>query len=201
MQQGPFAPRALPRFNATTDPAATVSSSADFPVVPVIRLTLLQTFLPGTRTVSPVAWPSCPKTQTNSRPAIPKTCKQALLHTGTATSAGGSSTRPRVSGLRSLLGEARSVACPSSLLWSAPWASAGCLRCLLLVICTHPVAKEALTLHLACSEGRKRYFGCNLMHCKVFSVISPTLNGGSTAQDGITHRRRRPSLWTYHQVL
>ena len=42
MQQGPFAPRALPRFNATTDPAATVSSSADFPVVPVIRLTLLQ---------------------------------------------------------------------------------------------------------------------------------------------------------------
>ncbi len=53
---GPFAPRALPRFNATTDPAATVSSSADFPVVPVIRLTLLQTFLPGTRTVSPVTW-------------------------------------------------------------------------------------------------------------------------------------------------
>lgn len=33
MQQGPFAPRALPRFNATTDPAATVSSSIDFPAV------------------------------------------------------------------------------------------------------------------------------------------------------------------------
>ena len=31
MQQGPFAPRALPRFNATTDPAATVSSSDRFP--------------------------------------------------------------------------------------------------------------------------------------------------------------------------
>ena len=31
MQQGPFAPRALPRFNATTDPAATVSSSTVFP--------------------------------------------------------------------------------------------------------------------------------------------------------------------------
>ncbi len=31
MQQGPFAPRALPRFFATTDPAATVSPSADFP--------------------------------------------------------------------------------------------------------------------------------------------------------------------------
>ena len=56
VQQSPFAPRALPRFNATTDLATTVSSSADFPVVPVIRLTLLQTFLPGTRTVSPVAW-------------------------------------------------------------------------------------------------------------------------------------------------
>ena len=56
VQQGPFAPRALPRFNATTDPAATVSSSVDFPVMPVIRLTLLQTLLPGTRTASPVAW-------------------------------------------------------------------------------------------------------------------------------------------------
>ncbi len=56
MQQGPFAPRALPRFSATTDPAATVSSSADFPGPPVIRPTLLQTFLPGTRTASPVAW-------------------------------------------------------------------------------------------------------------------------------------------------
>ena len=56
MQQGPFAPRALPRFNATTDPAATVSSSTDFPGAPVIRPTWLQTFLPGTRTASPVAW-------------------------------------------------------------------------------------------------------------------------------------------------
>ena len=27
---------------------------------------------------------SCPKPQTNSRPAIPITCKQALLHTGAA---------------------------------------------------------------------------------------------------------------------
>jgi hypothetical protein len=30
-QQGPLAPRALPRFIATTNPSATVSSSADFP--------------------------------------------------------------------------------------------------------------------------------------------------------------------------
>ena len=37
-----------------------------------------------------------------------------------------------------------------------------CLRCLLLVMCTHPFAKKALTLHLAHSEGRERYFGRNL---------------------------------------
>ena len=55
MQQGPFAPRALPRFIATTDPAATVSSSTDFPGSPVIRPTLLHRFLDGTRTASPVA--------------------------------------------------------------------------------------------------------------------------------------------------
>src|ERR1022692_1323095 len=40
--QGPFAPRTLLRFIATTDPAATLSSSADFPVSPVIRPTLLR---------------------------------------------------------------------------------------------------------------------------------------------------------------
>ena len=55
MQQGPFAPRALSRFAATTDPAATVSPSADFPGPPVIRPTLLRRFLDGTRTASPVA--------------------------------------------------------------------------------------------------------------------------------------------------
>ena len=46
---------------------------------------------------------------------------------------------------------------------------ARCLRCLLLVMCTHPFAKKALTLHLARSEGHERYFGCNLMHCKVLA--------------------------------
>ena len=45
----------------------------------------------------------------------------------------------------------------------------GCLRCLLLVMCAHPFAKEALTLHLARSEGRERNFGCNLMHCNVLA--------------------------------
>src|SRR5271165_2964202 len=53
--QGPFAPRTLLRFTATTDPAATLSSSADFPVSPVIRPTLLRRFLAGTRRASPVA--------------------------------------------------------------------------------------------------------------------------------------------------
>ena len=43
---------------------------------------------------------------------------------------------------------------------------ARCLRCLLLVMCTHPFAKEALTLHLARSEGHERYSGCNLMYPK-----------------------------------
>ena len=53
--QGPFAPRTLLRFLATPDPAATLSSSADFPVSPVIRPTLLRRFLAGTRRASPVA--------------------------------------------------------------------------------------------------------------------------------------------------
>ena len=39
----------------------------------------------------------------------------------------------------------------------------GCLRCLLLVMCTHPFTKEVLTLYLPRSEGHERYFGCNLM--------------------------------------
>ena len=45
----------------------------------------------------------------------------------------------------------------------------GCLRCLLLVMCTHPFAKEALTLYLPRSEGHERYFGCNLMHRKALA--------------------------------
>ena len=36
-------------------------------------------------------------------------------------------------------------------------------------MCTYPVAKESLTLYLARSEGRERYFGCNLMHRKVLA--------------------------------
>src|SRR4029077_875286 len=55
-QQGPFAPRTLLRFVAHTDPSATLSPSIDFPVAPVIRSTLLRSFLAGTRKASPVAW-------------------------------------------------------------------------------------------------------------------------------------------------
>ena len=44
-----------------------------------------------------------------------------------------------------------------------------CLRCLLLVMCTHPFAKKALTLHLARSKGHERYLGCNLIHRKVLA--------------------------------
>ena len=55
-QQGPFAPRALPRLLATAGPSATRSSSADFPGDP--RLYDLPSFRPsraGTRRASPVA--------------------------------------------------------------------------------------------------------------------------------------------------
>src|SRR6516225_5040824 len=52
---GPFAPRTLLRFIASTGPSATLSPSADFPGSPVIRPTLLRRFLVGTRRASPVA--------------------------------------------------------------------------------------------------------------------------------------------------
>ena len=54
-QQGSFAPRALPRLNATASPSVTLSPSIDFPVEPVIRSTLLRRFRAGTRGASPVA--------------------------------------------------------------------------------------------------------------------------------------------------
>ena len=53
--KAPSLHRALPRFLATAGLTATVSPSADFPVFPVIRPTLLHRFLDGSRTVSPVA--------------------------------------------------------------------------------------------------------------------------------------------------
>src|SRR5206468_12278729 len=46
-QQGPFAPRTLLRFLATTDPAESLSSSTDFPVSPVIRFPCSADFATG----------------------------------------------------------------------------------------------------------------------------------------------------------
>ena len=46
---------------------------------------------------------------------------------------------------------------------------AGACAVLLLVMCTHPFAKKAFTLHLSRSEGHERYFGCNLMHRKALA--------------------------------
>ena len=62
-----------------------------------------------------------------------------------------------------------------SMSWStfikAHWgAFDGCFCCLLLVMCTYPFAKKALTLYLARGEGRERYFGCNLMQRKVLAL-------------------------------
>ena len=55
-----------------------------------------------------------------------------------------------------------------------------CLRCLLLVMCTHPFAKKAFTLHLSRSEGHERYLGCKLMHRKDLASSHQHYNGGST---------------------
>ena len=54
-QQGPFAPRALPRFVATADPSVTLSPSAHFPGSLVIGQPRLRRFRGGTRRASPVA--------------------------------------------------------------------------------------------------------------------------------------------------
>ena len=46
-QQGPFAPRALPRFIATADPSDTLSPSVDFPVSRLYGLPCSADFSPG----------------------------------------------------------------------------------------------------------------------------------------------------------
>ena len=78
-----------------------------------------------------------------------------------------------------------------SMSWStfikAHWGAIGCFRCLLLVMCTHPFAKGALTLHLARGEGHKRYFDCNLMHRKVLA---------SSHQHLMAEAPRSPSLYS-----
>ncbi len=73
---------------------------------------------------------------------------------------------------------------------------ARCLRYLLLVMCTHPFAKKGLTLHLAYSEGREPYFGCNLMHRKVLAPFhqhlmaeAPSISKGLSFGTGRGTRR------------
>ena len=66
-----------------------------------------------------------------------------------------------------------------------------CLRCLLLVMCTHPFAKEALTLHLARSEGHERYFGYNLVHRKVLASFHQHLMAEAPLEHVIASVARR----------
>ena len=70
------------------------------------------------------------------------------------------------------------------------------MRCLLLVMCTHPFAKEALTLHLARSEGHERYFGCNLTHRKVLVSFHQHLMAEAPVVERI--RGVRPNSWVPH---
>ena len=70
-----------------------------------------------------------------------------------------------------------------------------CLRCLLLVMCTYPFAKKALTLYLARGEGRERYFGCNLMQSKVLASSHQHLMAEAPVA---THpRRHRFTGWVW----
>ena len=71
------------------------------------------------------------------------------------------------------------------------------LRCLLLVMCTHPFAKKALTLHLARSEGHERYFGCNLMHRKVLASSHQHL---MTEAPGLAAGACEPFRHFYHEL-
>ena len=66
-----------------------------------------------------------------------------------------------------------------------------CLRCLLLVMCTHPFAKKALTLYLARSEGHERYFGCNLMHRKILASFHQHLMAEAPAYGLWSGRKHR----------
>ena len=50
------------------------------------------------------------------------------------------------------------------------------------MMCTHPFAKKALTLHLARSEGHESYFGCNLMHRKVLASFHQHLMAEAPAE-------------------
>ena len=75
-------------------------------------------------------------------------------------------------------------------LFSGSMPEGRCLCRLLLVICTHPFVKKELTLHLARSEGRERYFGCNLMHRKVLASSHQHLMAEAPSS--------KPAVYTAH---
>ena len=76
-----------------------------------------------------------------------------------------------------------------------------CLHCLLLVMCTYPFAKKALTLHLARGESRERHFGCNLMQRKVLASSHQHLMAeapeGTGVAVGDSDWRRRETVRDY----
>ena len=55
-------------------------------------------------------------------------------------------------------------------------------------MCTHPFAKKALTLHLARSEGRERYFDRNLMHRRVLASFHQHLMAEAPEMDNVERR-------------
>ena len=106
-QQGPFAPRALPRFAATTSPSATLSSSADFPGSPVIRPTQLPWISPRDEEGFSSCW-VCPGRRAVANHPAGGTRRVDRLATGPAAFAPPLRARPQ--GLRLFGATSRSLA-------------------------------------------------------------------------------------------
>ena len=75
-----------------------------------------------------------------------------------------------------------------------------CLRCLLLVMCTHPFAKKAFTLHLSRSEGHERYLGCNLMHRKALASSHQHLMAEAPHRTGVETHPRSVTIITHRRL-
>ena len=93
---------------------------------------------------------SSPRALTSSCPPSPSSSKTLILICPTCS--------VRTCVMRAPRFESSRTSALASSTSSRRW----CLRCLLLVMCTHPFAKKAFTLHLARSEGHERYLICNL---------------------------------------
>jgi len=168
-QEGPCAPQAFPRCIAPTDPAATRSSSVDFPGSPVRRPPVLRRFHGGRRRASPVAspvlvpMPSLPPPPAWSaasaslrRPMLPSPARlQARppgLRTCGATWAFACATAWRLAlipRMRLSRGCRRLVSRPPALrapgLWLFPWEVALLLHT--PAFAGHTSVREAFTLH------------------------------------------------------